>query len=198
MKKFFQHTAYFIAYSIWWFLSLLPFWALYLLSDGLYLLMSHVVRYRHRVIWHNLRTSFPEKSEDELRQIEKNFYKWFCDYIVETVKLITMSKEQLLKRMTFTGVEKLNQYAAEGRSVGVYLGHLGNWEWITSPFRKRIFRPTFPLCSRAKRCLLHPYARVVTQDFRVQESQKARHCRLHFRPNTLLVEHSSLANFPPS
>ena len=132
MKKFFQHTAYFIASGIWWFLSLLPFWALYLLSDGLYLLMSHVVRYRHRVIWHNLRTSFPEKSEDELRQIEKNFYKWFCDYIVETVKLITMSKEQLLKRMTFTGVEKLNQYAAEGRSVGVYLGHLGNWEWITS------------------------------------------------------------------
>ena len=99
MKKFFQHTAYFIAYGIWWILSLLPFGVLYLLSDGLYLLISHVVRYRHRVIWHNLRTSFPEKSEDELRQIEKNFYKWFCDYIVETVKLITMSKKQLLKRM---------------------------------------------------------------------------------------------------
>lgn len=94
--------------------------------------MSRVVRYRHKVIWKNLKNSFPEKTDNELRLIERGFYHWFCDYIVETLKLITMSKEQLMKRMTFTGTEELNRILSEGKSAGVYLGHLGNWEWITS------------------------------------------------------------------
>ncbi len=43
-----------------------------------------------------------------------------------------MSKMQLMKRMTFTGTEELNRVLSEGKSAAVYLGHLGNWEWITS------------------------------------------------------------------
>lgn len=132
MKKALLYMAYTVAYGFWWFVSLLPFSVLYALSDVLYLLMSRVIRYRHRVIWHNLTTSFPEKTEAELREIERKFYHWFCDYIVETVKLMTISKQQIMKRMTFTGTEKIEQLLAEGRSIGVYLGHLGNWEWITS------------------------------------------------------------------
>ena len=132
MKKALLYMAYTVAYGFWWFVSLLPFSVLYALSDVLYLLMSCVIRYRHRVIWHNLTTSFPEKTEAELREIERKFYHWFCDYIVETLKLMTISKQQIMKRMTFTGTEKIEQLLAEGRSIGVYLGHLGNWEWITS------------------------------------------------------------------
>ena len=132
MKRALNKTLYIIAYGFWYLVALLPFPVLYLLSDGLYLLMSRVVRYRHKVIWKNLKNSFPEKTDNELRLIERGFYHWFCDYIVETLKLITMSKEQLMKRMTFTGTEELNRILSEGKSAGVYLGHLGNWEWITS------------------------------------------------------------------
>lgn len=132
MKKALLYTAYTIAYGFWWTMSLLPLWLLYRFSDLLYLLMAYVVRYRHAVIWRNLTSSFPEKTEAELREIERKFYHWFCDYLVETIKLMTMSKQQIMKRMTFTGMETFNQVLSEGQSIGVYLGHIGNWEWITS------------------------------------------------------------------
>ena len=130
--KITSRILYALAYGFWLLLSLLPFWALYVLSDLLYLLIGKLVRYRHRVIWNNLTTSFPEKSEEELRTIEKAFYRWFCDYVVETIKLMTISKKKLMRHMTFTGLDEFNQVLREGQSCAVYLGHYGNWEWITS------------------------------------------------------------------
>ena len=122
----------FLLHFLWKLLSLLPFRLLYLIADGLYLVVCYVLHYRHRVIWNNLREAFPEKTEQELRQIEKGFYRWFCDYLVETVKLMTMTRTQLMKRMVFTGTELIDHYVDQGRSCGVYLGHYGQWEWITS------------------------------------------------------------------
>ena len=60
-------------------LSRLPFRLFFALSDIGYLLMYHVVRYRRKIVRHNLTTSFPEKTEHELVAIEKGFYHWFCD-----------------------------------------------------------------------------------------------------------------------
>lgn len=131
MKKYLLYPLYTLAYALWYLLSLLPLRVLYVCSDLLYLLVAYVVRYRHKVVWHNLKTSFPEKTDQELRDIQHGFYHYFCDYLVETVKLLTMSRDQLKRRMTFTGLEEFNQILAEGQSIGVYLGHFGNWEWIT-------------------------------------------------------------------
>lgn len=128
-------VGYYIGYAIWYMLSLLPLRVLYVLSDLLYLLVSRIVRYRHRVIWNNLKTSFPEKTDQEIRRIEHDFYHYFCDYLVETIKMMTISERQLRQRMTFTGMEELNRVLSSGQSCAVYLGHVGNWEWITSlPF----------------------------------------------------------------
>ena len=110
---------YSICYALWWLFSLLPFRILYLLSDGLYLLAAHVVKYRHKVIWKNLSESFPEKNEMELRAIEKQFYRQFCDYIVETIKLMTISKAEFRRRMVYTGIDEINQLLKRGQSVGV-------------------------------------------------------------------------------
>ena len=41
---------YWLTYAGMWLLALLPFRALYILSDGLYLLMRHVVHYRRGVV----------------------------------------------------------------------------------------------------------------------------------------------------
>ncbi len=109
MKKAFYKTLYLLAYGFWYLLALLPFPVLYLFSDVFYLIMAHIVKYRHKVIGKNLRNSFPEKTDAELRRIEQGFYHWFCDYVVETFKLMTMSREQLMERMTFTGTEELNR-----------------------------------------------------------------------------------------
>lgn len=128
MKKVFYYTVF----GIWYLLSLLPLRILYVISDGLFYLIYYVVKYRRPLVRKNLTDSFPEKSEHEIIRIEKDFYSWFCDYIVETIKLFTMSKKQMMKRMTFEGVEQIKENVRQGQSCAVYLGHYCNWEWVTS------------------------------------------------------------------
>ena len=190
---------YGIAYGFWFVLSLLPFRILFLLSDCLYFLVSKVVKYRHKVIWKNLKESFPDKTEAELRTIEKGFYHWFCDYIVETIKLMTMSPSTLRKRMKFTGMEKFNEVLDNGGSCAVYLGHYCNWEWITSlPY----WLPEHVQCCE----LYHPlenepmdhlFKKVRERQnalcIPMQEAQQQVDCRrLHCRPDAALVEHTPL------
>ena len=80
----------------------------------------------------NLTTSFPEKSEAEIREIERKFYHRLCDYFVEAVKMMTMSERQIRRRMVFKNTEALNKCFDENQSIALYLGHTFNWEWITS------------------------------------------------------------------
>lgn len=127
-----KNLTYYLSFALWFIISLLPLWVFYRLSDGLYYLVYHVVRYRRRVVYANLRSSFPEKSEDEIERIAKDFYSFFCDYIVETLKLFSMGEKNIRKRMKFEGLDQVKKDFANGRSVSVYLGHYCNWEWISS------------------------------------------------------------------
>ena len=127
-----KNLTYYLSFALWFIISLLPLWVFYRLSDGLYYLVYHVVRYRRRVVYANLRSSFPEKSEAEIERIAKDFYSFFCDYIVETLKLFSMGENNMRKRMKFEGLDQVKEDFANGRSVSVYLGHYCNWEWISS------------------------------------------------------------------
>ena len=127
-----KNLTYYLSFTLWFIISLLPLWVFYRLSDGLYYLVYHVVRYRRRVVYANLRSSFPEKSEAEIERIAKDFYSFFCDYIVETLKFFSMGEKNIRKRMKFEGLGQVKEDFANGRSVSVYLGHYCNWEWISS------------------------------------------------------------------
>ena len=127
-----KNLTYYLSFALWFIISLLPLWAFYRLSDGLYYLVYHVVRYRRRVVYANLRSSFPEKSEAEIERIAKDFYSFFCDYIVETLKLFSMGEKNMRKRMKFEGLDQVREDFANGRSASAYLGHYCNWEWISS------------------------------------------------------------------
>ena len=123
---------YYIVFAVWYVFSLLPLRIHYVLSDLLFWLLYAVVGYRKAVIRKNLKESFPEKSEEELRKIARGYYHFFCDYIVETIKMMTISKENIRRRLTFKGTELVDEIVESGQSCAVYLGHLGNWEWVTS------------------------------------------------------------------
>jgi len=123
---------YYIVFAVWYVFSLLPLRIHYVLSDLLFWLLYGVVGYRKAVIRMNLRESFPEKSEEELRKIARGYYHFFCDYIVETIKMMTISKENIRRRLTFKGTELVDEIVESGQSCAVYLGHLCNWEWVTS------------------------------------------------------------------
>lgn len=124
--------AYHIALCIWYLFSLLPMWFHYILSDIIYVLIYKVVGYRKKVVRQNLKESFPEKSVEELRQIERGFFHFLCDYLVESVKLMTISRENMRKRLVLKGTDALNQCLEEGQSCAIYMGHYCNWEWMSS------------------------------------------------------------------
>ena len=103
MKKALDNIAFWIIYGTWYALSLLPMWMHYLFSDILFVLVAYVFRYRHRVIWKNLTNSYPEKSEKELKRLQRQFYRHMCDIVAETVKYTTISRRNIMRRMTFMG-----------------------------------------------------------------------------------------------
>ena len=114
-----------------WLLSLLPFPVLYAFSDFCSLFVRRF--YRTKVVRENLRTAFPDKSEKELKEIERKFYHQFCDNFVEDIKMLSMSKEEMTRRITFSGLDEIKKRHEAGQSLHfLYLSHFGNWEWISS------------------------------------------------------------------
>ena len=119
----------FIFKILFYCLSLLPLWCLYFISDFLYLVIYKLIRYRTRVVRDNLRNSFPDKSDIELRSIEKKFYHHFFDLIIESIKSISITENQMRKRLVFKNIEMLNKYFDQNKSVVLTVSHYGNWEW---------------------------------------------------------------------
>lgn len=101
-------------------------------SDIMYPVVYYIVRYRRKVVRKNLNNSFPEKSQKEIRRIERRFYRFFCDYFVETMKALSISKKNLMRRMTFSGIEGMEDVLKRKQFVFIYLGHFCNWEYIAS------------------------------------------------------------------
>ena len=123
---------YYLIYGLLKLHAFLPLRVLYVFSDILYVLTYHIVRYRRKMVRKNLTNSFPEKTEHEIVNIEKQFYHHFCDYFFETIKLLHISDEEMRRRMEFHGHEALGEVMKDNRSCILYLGHYGNWEWVTS------------------------------------------------------------------
>jgi KDO2-lipid IV(A) lauroyltransferase len=120
---------FYLLLPIIYLISLLPFGILYIVSDGLYLLVFHLFGYRKKVVYQNLKNSFPEKSEKEIDEIARKFYKNLCDIIIESIKSMTMSEKDYLKRCKFESTVLANELFEKNKSVICILGHYGNWEW---------------------------------------------------------------------
>ncbi len=113
-------------------ISYLPFRVLYVISDIFYFPLYYLIRYRRKIVRRNLRESFPEKSLEEIIKIEKKFYHFFIDIFLETFKLLTISDEELKKHLEFTHLDVLLDMFKKEKSIAFYLGHYGNWEWVST------------------------------------------------------------------
>lgn len=121
--------SYYISLPFIYLLSVLPFKIIYLLSDCLYLGLYYVIGYRKKVVRENLKKSFPKKSEKEIKQIEKAYFHHLCDLLLESLKAYTISEKELRKRCTIKNPDVMEQFAAQGKSICIAMGHYGNWEW---------------------------------------------------------------------
>ena len=103
---------------------------LYRVSDFLFFLTYYVIRYRRSLVRGNLIKSFPEKSLDEIAKIERDYYRNLCDYGVETIKLLTIEKEELAQRVVFKNADILTKFKSKNQSVLLLASHQFNWEWL--------------------------------------------------------------------
>lgn len=115
--------------AIIYFFSIWPFWALYLLSDMLYFFFYHIWGYRKKIVLENLRNSFPEKSDEDIKKIAKEFYRHLPDVIVESVKMRSISATEATKRMELLNPEEIYRHFDNGRGVIGVTAHYGNWEY---------------------------------------------------------------------
>src|SRR5690606_5727014 len=98
-------------------ISRIPFSLLYAVSDILYVLLFYVISYRRKVVFENLRNSFPEKNPKEIRAIAKGFYKNLTDTLFETIKLLTIPEKALRQRVIMENPEVIMQFRAQNRPV---------------------------------------------------------------------------------
>lgn len=122
---------YYLFYGINWIITLLPLPVLYIFSDFLYLVLYYVVSYRRNVVATNLKNSFPEKTDKELKIIEKKFYRHLSDILIETFKSTHMTRANQKKRFTYSNLEIIDKLREEKRDIIAIMGHYNNWEWPT-------------------------------------------------------------------
>lgn len=141
---------YYFSLPFIYLLSALPFVLLYIVSDFFYFLMFYIISYRKQVVLRNLLKSFPEKTDNDIYIIATNFYHNFCDFFLETIKTITISKKELLKRCKFSpeATELFSKFAAQNKNIIIVMGHIGNWEWACNSFNMQ--------CTQQLYVIYHP------------------------------------------
>lgn len=126
-----QKILYGLLYTLLYAISLLPLRVLFIFSDMIYPFVHWF--YRRDLVRKQLLESFPEKTEDERRQIERKFYHHFCDLFVEVIKQLSFSEKEMSQHMVFEGFDDTpNLFSKEQPILFAYLGHFGNWEWVAS------------------------------------------------------------------
>jgi KDO2-lipid IV(A) lauroyltransferase len=115
-------------------ISLLPYKVLYFISDVIFIFLFRIVGYRKTIVYSNLKNSFPEKPEKEIKQIMTGFYHHLCDLIVESIKGFTISEKNLRERLIIKNPDFSNYYADKGQSIIFVGGHYNNWEICAQAF----------------------------------------------------------------
>lgn len=107
----------------------IPFPVLYALSDALAFFLYHVIGYRRKVVYDNLRRSFPVKTDQEIKALARAAYRNLTDVTLETLKSFTLSIPEMERRCLCLNPEILNHSLDQGQSLILTGSHLGNWEY---------------------------------------------------------------------
>ena len=113
----------------------MPLWLLYGISNILFLIVFYVVKYRKNLVVKNLKMCFPEKSDQEINKICRNYYLFLADLMVETLKMLTFSENEMKKRMYFKDLSLVEKLQKENKNFFLMLGHVGSWEWGSAAFQ---------------------------------------------------------------
>ena len=144
--------------------QLIPFWLVHLCASILAFLLQYVVKYRVAVVRQNLKNAFPSYTNAALKEIEKKFYLNFCDVLLENLKLNSISKKTVRKRMKFLNPEVFSDLAETAKGAMLIGAHYNNWEWmalsLSTYLNEKMFSVYKPLNNKlSDRLMLNARAR---------------------------------------
>ena len=153
-------------------LSHLPLRVLYLLSDLIFVIGYYILQYRRKVVQANLRNAFPEMSKTELQLLERKFYHNLCDYPIETLKLLSMSKEEITRRMKYKNPEVIEALAQRGQSMLYLTSHQFNWEWLLAGACLNTTPPLFYVYQAQSSRFFDDFSNIIRKRFGAQSIRR--------------------------
>ncbi len=91
-------------------------------------LSGKLLRGRHRLALRNLRATFPERSDAELRAILSECWRHFGRQLLLYVRVQNMTIEEVLSRCEIVNREVFDEAVAAGQGVIIISAHYGSWE----------------------------------------------------------------------
>ncbi|MDA3891687.1 MAG: lysophospholipid acyltransferase family protein [Salinivirgaceae bacterium] len=123
-----QYVHYFIMLVFFRLMAVIPMRIHYFTAEVVTFFLYYVFGYRKKVVFENLRKSFPEKSNKEIHYISRKFFRHLSVVMVETMSLRYLSTKQLTKRLVIKNIEIFEELYKQKKNAIVMVGHLGNWE----------------------------------------------------------------------
>ncbi|HEY0299163.1 MAG TPA: lysophospholipid acyltransferase family protein [Arachidicoccus sp.] len=136
---------YYLVRPFIYLISILPFPCLYFLSDLLHIGLYHVGGYRKSIVRGNLTLSFPEMAPNEIKKLEKQYYRYLCDLFLETLKTVSISAKKLQRHCNVddTTLQLFDRLYRENKSIIIVMGHKGNWEWACNVLALQCKQPVY-------------------------------------------------------
>ena len=94
--------------------------------------MCKLLKYRVKLVISNIELAFPELSPSKRLTIESDFYRHFCDIMLESMKASSMSKKQFAKRYKVINDDLVFNLLKKEKGVVLLMGHYSNFEWTMS------------------------------------------------------------------
>ncbi|MCK5440812.1 MAG: lysophospholipid acyltransferase family protein [Maribacter sp.] len=126
-----QLLIFIIVYPLLWMISVLPHRLFYAFSDFVCFFTYRLIGYRKKVVRGNLELVFPNKPQQEINRIEKEFYTHMCDMFLEMIKSISLSKDAVRRKYQVANIDVLREIEKE-KSILIVCSHYANWEWNVS------------------------------------------------------------------
>lgn len=123
----FEKTFYVLLKGSGYLTAALPQFIRFGVGDIIFFLLYYIIGYRRKVTRTNLTLSFPDKSEKEIRKIERQYYRHLGDLFVDSISIMGVSKKGMMKHCTYDDAEFRAFYTE--KSVICALSHYGSWEY---------------------------------------------------------------------
>ncbi|MCB0478468.1 MAG: lysophospholipid acyltransferase family protein [Crocinitomicaceae bacterium] len=148
--------------------SYLPFKVLWYMSDVAYYILYYALNYRKDVVRMNLRNAFPNKTPEELKIIERNYYHHLCSLFFEIMKTISFNRNLVEKHFQIEENADLKESFKNGRDVIFMCGHFNNWELWASAMPYMIDHQ----CVAVYKPLSNSYAEIKAKEVRERHGMK--------------------------